>query len=55
MSNGAREALIEIALELLQPPFGVQNDLAVLRTDELLAELWLRGFKIVPLDFNARC
>lgn len=41
--NGAREALIELFTETNV------NDPATF-ADDLLAEVWLRGFKIVPLD-----
>lgn len=43
--NGAREALIEIGQNC---PFHVQNEIAMHWADDLLAELWARGFKVVP-------
>lgn len=46
MGNGAREALIEVALDL---PNTSDEDAAVW-TDWILAELWMRGFKVVPLE-----
>lgn len=45
-SNGAREALIDLALT---SPAADGND-AEWWADWLLAELWSRGFKVVPLD-----
>jgi hypothetical protein len=44
--NGAREALIEVGVGL--PNTG--EDDARRRADWMLAELWSRGFKVVPLD-----
>jgi hypothetical protein len=45
--NGAREALIEMVKQLPQ-----RSDLheAALQADWLLCSLWLKGFKIVPLQ-----
>jgi hypothetical protein len=43
--NGAREALID----LVQNRYTAHGD-AGHEADVLLAELWVRGFKIVPLD-----
>lgn len=47
--NGAREAIMDyITLHMQivnQPPDGWETF-----TDHLLAELWLRGFKVVPLE-----
>ena len=43
--NGAREALTEIGIEL---PATYED--AERWADWLLAELWVRGFKAVPLD-----
>jgi hypothetical protein len=40
--NGAREALIAIEV--------TPNATGLTWSDWLLAELWLRGFKVVPLD-----
>lgn len=45
--NGAREALIETALTL--PNETSQNDAAAW-SDWILAELWARGFKVMPLE-----
>ena len=45
--NGAREALIE-QLDVEAEKANGENDL--LLVDRLLAGLWLKGFKIVPLD-----
>lgn len=45
--NGAREVLIEIGKNC---PFHVQHDIAMHWADDLLAELWACGFKVVPLD-----
>jgi hypothetical protein len=42
---GARENLIDVALNL---PNGTQD--AETWTDCILAELWTRGFKVVPVD-----
>jgi len=46
--NGAREALIEVALDL---PNTSDEDARVW-TDWLLAELWSRGFWVVPIPDN---
>jgi hypothetical protein len=46
MGNGAREAVIDIGVEL---PSTTEADSA-LWADWLLAELWLRGFKVVPVE-----
>lgn len=45
--NGAREALIETALTL--PNDTGENDAAAW-ADWILGELWMRGFKIVPME-----
>lgn len=45
--NGAREALIELALTL--PNETERNDAAAW-SDWILAELWMRGFKVVPVE-----
>ncbi len=45
--NGAREALIE-QLEVEAEKADGENDLMLV--DRLLGGLWLRGFKVVPLD-----
>jgi hypothetical protein len=45
--NGAREALIEIGGSC---PFHVQEDIATNWAEDVLMKLWLRGFKVVPLD-----
>lgn len=45
--NGAREALIEIGKNC---PFHVQEDIAHHWADDVLANLWGSGFKVVPLD-----
>jgi hypothetical protein len=47
VSNGAREALIGVAQSL--PNETGLND-AEAWTDWLLTELWVRGFKVVPVD-----
>jgi hypothetical protein len=47
-ANGAREALIEVG-ELLRSA-STSPELTAIWTDWLLAELWSRGFKIVPLE-----
>ncbi len=44
--NGAREALIEVGIEM--PNTSAQD--AACWADWLLAEFWSRGFKVVPLD-----
>lgn len=44
--NGAREAMIDIGTDL--PRTSAED--AACWTDWLLAELWVRGFKVVPLD-----
>lgn len=44
--NGARETLIDLALTLDTPG---QAD-AERRADYILAGLWARGFKVVPVD-----
>lgn len=44
--NGARQALIAVALSL--PNDTGQND-AEAWSDWILAELWSRGFKVVPV------
>jgi hypothetical protein len=45
--NGAREAVVEIGLEL---PNDTQRREAEMWADWLLAELWIRGFKVVPVE-----
>jgi hypothetical protein len=45
--NGAREALIEIGKSC---PFHVSKDVAINWADDVLMELWARGFKVVPLN-----
>lgn len=45
--NGAREALIEIGENC---PFHVECDVVIHWADDLLVHLWMRGFKIVPVD-----
>lgn len=44
--NGARDALIEIGVDLPDTDAGS----AGLWADWLLAEMWARGFKVVPVD-----
>jgi hypothetical protein len=44
LGNGAREALLAIAANHVDA-----KEVATI-TDYLLAELWVRGFKVVPLD-----
>lgn len=46
LGNGARSALIEVALSLPN----TDGTGAASWSDWLLAELWTRGFMIVPLD-----
>ena len=46
--NGARAALIDVALVL--PPDGTALREAEMWADWLLAELWARGFKVVPVE-----
>lgn len=46
--NGAREALIEIAETL--PTTLDRPGAALCWSDWLLAELWARGFKVVPVE-----
>ena len=45
--NGARTALrkVFVARYLIDDPYCVDSEL-----DQVLAELWIEGFKIVPLD-----
>lgn len=45
--NGAREAAVDIALKL---PNDTTLPEAEAWSDWLLAELWNRGFKVVPVD-----
>lgn len=45
--NGARAAIVEIALEL---PNDTQQREAEMWADWLLAEMWVRGFKVVPVE-----
>jgi hypothetical protein len=45
--NGAREALIEIGRNC---PFHLEHDVAPFWADDLLIELFSRGFKVVPLE-----
>lgn len=45
--NGAREALIDIALAL---PNDTRQAEAESWSDWILAELWAAGFKVVPLQ-----
>ena len=45
--NGAREALIEV---LMERGFDLATESDEKGCDLILAELWARGFKIVPLD-----
>lgn len=45
--NGAREALIEIGKNC---PFHMRDEIAPHWADDLLANLWANGFKVVPLD-----
>ena len=44
--NGAREALIEIAMGL----DNTDEQAAAAWSDWLFAELWMCGFKVVPLE-----
>jgi hypothetical protein len=46
-SNGACEALIEIAKRC---PFHIEEEIATHWADDILMELWQRGFKVVPLN-----
>lgn len=46
-SNGAREALIEIGKNC---PFHVEEEVAIHWADDILMNLWSRGFKAVPLN-----
>jgi hypothetical protein len=46
-ANGAREALFEVG-ELLRNA-NAPAELTAIWTDWLLAELWARGFKVVPV------
>jgi hypothetical protein len=46
-SNGAHEALIEIGRNC---PFHVEEEVAAHWADDILMELWQRGFKVVPLN-----
>jgi len=46
IGNGAREALIELALTFNN----TGQDDAERWTDFILAELWARGFKAVPVE-----
>lgn len=45
--NGAREALIEIVSDL---PFAVDQRVAAAWAEQVLMELWVRNFKIVPIE-----
>jgi hypothetical protein len=44
---GAREALIDIVSDL---PFMVDQRVAAAWAEQVLMELWIRKFKIVPLE-----
>lgn len=46
IGNGAREALISLALTFNN----TEQDDAERWTDYILAELWARGFKVVPVS-----
>lgn len=46
VGNGAREALTDVAADL---PY-TDQEAAEKWADWVLAELWVRGFKAVPLD-----
>jgi hypothetical protein len=48
--NGAREALIEMAAEL---PYCPERYICEAWADDVLMKLWMRGFKVVPLDLPA--
>lgn len=45
--NGASEALIDIVKDL---PFRVPDNISGAWADQVLMELWSRGFKVVPLE-----
>jgi hypothetical protein len=45
--NGAREALIDLVKDL---PFRVPHGVAEAWAEQVLMELWMRGFKIVKLE-----
>jgi hypothetical protein len=45
--NGAREVLIEIVSDL---PFMVDHRVAEAWAEQVLMELWIRKFKIVPIE-----
>jgi hypothetical protein len=45
--NGAREALTEIGKHC---PFHIPSDIATDWAEDIMMELWISGFKIVPLD-----
>ena len=45
--NGARDALIEIGKDC---PFHVEEGIASNWADDVIMNLWMRGFKITPLE-----
>jgi hypothetical protein len=45
--NGAREALIEIGRNC---PFHEPHDVAINWAEDVLMELWARGFRVVPIE-----
>lgn len=47
LGNGAREALIDIGENC---PFHVDSEVAMHWADDVLMQLAMRGFKVVPLE-----
>lgn len=47
VSNGAREALVDIGQGC---PFHVDSDVVMHWADDVLMELWARGFMVVPIN-----